>query len=582
MFRDATVGQVRRVAQDLAHSVGDWTARGYDNIATSLRDMLSSGQNQNLGTNEARVLRTRVQQGMQRDAQNAWKERNGDEDEHDSDHERMEEDEEMLDDGPTGAGGLGGNLPRKSMDKNFMTTMENRRWGPGWMPVENTKRMYTFETPRMTSEDIEIEEGQFYNLLAQEFNVPGAFLAGFEHTTTDAPSDGTLSLTKIWKPPAANEVGEWVYQVGSRKKNNFCYISLFNSKAEKPADEDAIKKPLDSTHWWTGYVNGRGHEEGTYGAVPVNLARNLQRNIVQFPPEIRKYKFARIVKEEFRFTDMYAWSVNQSGSNLTHALTPDIGTILEIPIKHIAECRVLDNAGIQRDLTDATITETPGIVTSYDRRATQAPNLRVMVHDKYPKPEYQTGWTGGNYNKTLTATKQHWFPNINSTLDWKPQLAEHYTAAQVGFQVAPTKWSAQWPIYNQGKPGLFLKTKDDSYNLDIESNTMYTMHDMDTVLPDGSEAVLYAPFTPATTIHTQKWLNISKVLPDSSSKQGGLGIGPDIDKMPMLYIRRKMPAAEMKQFLKYSLQIRTTWEFADAIDDGNDYNTNTWATYDQY
>lgn len=202
------------------------------------------------------------------------------EEEQDVEAEEPEE-AEMEDVGP---GGGGGHRHLKAQNNEWMTTPNNRWLGPGhlpgWWP---NKTEFTLE--------ISLEAGKSYNLLAQNFTVPGG-------------SIGTDWRDIEVKNPTQSG-NDWDPMLFIPKSHILQWL-------EKPTGVTAkTKAQMDDLNevngMWSGYIPGRGARDGTIGSIRPWVTYKYTRKREQFKAACREYKFMRIKSQQIIISDIKAW-----------------------------------------------------------------------------------------------------------------------------------------------------------------------------------------------------------------------------------------------------------------------------------
>ncbi len=514
-------------------NIGDALVERGQTISRNAFNGISRALRRAGGTNaEAREVSNRVQRENVRQRTAVAREGNRNVEEEEEEEEREEGeiddgDEEEMEDGMGGGGGGGSSKPSgKSIE--WMITPTNRWIGPGIYPTNpNDKQEFTIETPLLFSGNIELIEGQVHNMLAQKFT----------------SNKGDVDWSTITYKPQGVRQEDFMSLLETPRELNFNYYNRMEEDWTFVAAGDLNRPENKATAYYNGYVNHRGHKEGTIGSIRVKLPWQLTTKKHTIRGLLLDYRYIRLKAMDIIISDMYAWGVDQVGQNKTHAITPDIATILEVPVEVQREGIVEANLQI---LTGEH--QGDGIITNFGRRLISYPVTdNIIKNQKIPR-EYQTGWKGGDYRKSLKM-KEHWSSTKHIEDDLK--IGDN----EVGIEMVHT----YIPPQIQGKVGLF----DNDLNIDPHKGSQYTLHDMDVVRPDNGYVMFYTPYT-ADVIRPSNGGEFKQDVKDASATAGGLGLGNEINKQILLFVRRKIPSATMKQFVKYTLQIRETWEVADS------------------
>lgn len=282
------------------------------------------------------------------------------------------EQEEMQEDGNY-AGSGGGHTGGKSNNGKWMVTPDNRWLGPGLLAgVPTNKQTITMETPLLKSPVLELKEGDIHNLLAQNFTVEG----GIGTNWTNIASTDTTGITDEWEAK--------VYKPDSHILQWLDKPTAITSMA---AGSMGTTKP---NGFWKGYLPGNGARCGTIGSIRpwVTWKYTRQRQLIE--ALFSEYKFCRLKSQTIIISDMKAWGESATGTNLSHDITEDKGTILMPEIQQTRSMQCITNL-------ESEVEANAGLLTMVPLYAWKCPNFKKMLIQKKVPQNWQTGWTGGDF-----------------------------------------------------------------------------------------------------------------------------------------------------------------------------------------
>ncbi len=437
-----------------------------------------------------------------------------------------------VDAGVSGGVGSGGH---KDTGESFMVTPDNRKIGPGiFSKYAKQREQFTIETSRLNSGQIELNEGKFVNLLCQYF--------------TDPVTDEVIDLANNTSYPNPVDNREYEVLVGYPHETMLNHISISKNNPLNVVyhADDLLRNDLQPSGHWSGYTNWHGFKEGTFGGFPLDLVWKLHKNKGIIQAMLEAYDFIKLDNVEFIISDVYAWNVNQISQNITHALTPDVGTILEVPVEPQRLVRADSNV---KCLGDKDETKTFGLIWPHWRREVITPVLKQMVHNEKVLSDWQTGWTGGNYTKTLIASNGVWFPTTKSTEDM-------VNTEQLSNWMGINTNSDKFLRYQNGRGGLFF-ARQSSEPWKYDRGDHYTLLDLDQKQRDYGAFQIYAPYRDSVArLWAGQWKGVDD--PHMGAQFGALAMN-DLNTQLQLYMRRKTPSTNTRAYFKYTLQVRATY-----------------------
>ncbi len=432
----------------------------------------------------------------------------------------------------------GGSINRaRREEERFMITPVNREIGPGIFPKDyRAHHTFTIETGRLNSGNIEVFEGQFLNMLMGDF--------------TDAATSTPIDLSQFLPENPNPDIflgAEWYFTTAYPRETALNYFSILrNAPQAKVYTLNDLNTNIPPSFSWQGHGNKHGFKEGTMGAFPISMLWKYNKEKLLVSSLIDNHDFIKLDKVEYIITDVHAWNVNQIGQNITHALTPDVGTILEVPIYPNRMVRSLINI---KGITPDNLTNKVGFVWPQWRRSCTYPILEQLIHHEKTFKEWQTGWTGGEFKRTLHARKDNWWPTTYMLEDIR---LSNRLSSYLGIDVDGSIYTKN----DSTKSGLF----SDSINLDFrhDAGEHFTVLDFDLRKKDHGNVFAYSPYSNnAFGIRHSPWHMNAE--PKLDEMFGGMGMGDALNKQIMFYMRRKTPQENTRAFMKYSLQVRATY-----------------------
>ncbi len=437
--------------------------------------------------------------------------------------------------GVSGGVGSGGH---KDTGESFMVTPDNRKIGPGvFSKYAKERQQFTIETSRLNSGQIELTEGKFVNLLCQYF--------------TDPVTDEVIDLANNTSYPNPVDNREYEVLVGYPHETMMNHVSIDKNNPFNHvyAADALLRNDLIPSAHWSGYTNWHGFKEGTFGGFPIDLIWKLHKNKSIILAMLEQYDFIKLDNVEFIISDVYAWNVNQISQNITHALTPDVGTILQVPVE--PQRLVRSDANV-KCLGDKDQTKQFGVLWPHWRREVVVPVMKQMVHNEKVLEEWQTGWTGGNFTKTLIASNDVWFPTTKCTED---MINTDQLANWMGYNTNADKFTR----YQNGRGGMFFERLS-SEPWKYDRGDHYTLLDLDQKQRDHGPMQIYAPYTDTVArLWASQWRTDND--PHMGSWFGALGMN-DLNTQLQLYMRRKTPSTNTRAYFKYTLQVRATYSIS--------------------